>query len=400
MVSNSVLKQPPSLSLRHSRWIVIAIAALLGIGGTMAYVWQQYGSQWVATPVATPGARQPRIQTVTALGRLEPQGQVIQLSAPAANTGNRVEQLMVQPGDSVQVGQVVAHLDSYDRLQADVAVAQERVKVAQAELARIQAGPKQGEIAAQNAEIVRLDAQRQGEIEAQRATIARLEAERHHAEMEFNRYQLLYEEGAISASQRDARQLTLLTAQRSLQEAEAVLNRLRSTQSPERVAAQATLDRIAEVRPVDVDVAQANVDQEIAAVKQAQAQLKQAIVRAPQPGVILEVHTRPGELVASDGIVEIGQTRQMYAVAEVYESDVSKIKPGQRARITSDALPQPLQGTVDRVSARVHRQAIINTDPSENIDARVVDVYVRLTPASSRQAAQYTNLQVNVVVNL
>ena len=329
MVLNPALKETISLPLRGNRWVVMLLAATLAMGGTTAYVWQQYGDRLTPAPVMEPVVSPPQIKTVTALGRLEPKGKVIQLSAPTTNTGNRVDQLMVQPGDPVRAGQLVARLDSYTRLQADVAAAEEQVKVAQAELARIQAGPKQGEIEAQEAEIVRLDAQRQGEIEAQQATIARLEAELQNATTEFNRYQLLYTEGAISASQRDSRQLTLQTAQRSLQEAEAVLGRLRSTQSPERVAAQATLDRIAEVRPVDVTVAQANVDQAIAAVNQAQAQLDQADVRAPQNGVVLDVHTRPGELVATEGIVEIGQTNQMYAVAEVYQSDVSKIKPGQ-----------------------------------------------------------------------
>ena len=52
------------------------------------------------------------------------------------------------------------------------------------------------------------------------------------------------------------------------------------------------------------------------------------------------------------------------------------------------------------MSAQVRRQNVINTDPSENIDARVVEVYVKLDPASSQQAAQYTNLQVDVVVEL
>ncbi|HAA30372.1 MAG TPA: HlyD family secretion protein, partial [Cyanobacteria bacterium UBA8553] len=42
---------------------------------------------------------------------------------------------------------------------------------------------------------------------------------------------------------------------------------------------------------------------------------------------ILKIHTRPGETVdAKEGIAELGQTDQMLVVAEVYESDISKVR--------------------------------------------------------------------------
>jgi HlyD family secretion protein len=298
------------------------------------------------------------------------------------------------------VGQVIAILDSRDRLQADLEAAQEQVQIVKAELAQIKAGAKQGEIAAQRAEIARLDAQTQGEQTAQTATVGRLQAEVNNARAEFRRYQALYQQGAISASERDQKQLALQTADRSFQEAQAVANRLRAVQPPELVAARARLHQIAEVRPVDVQVAQANVNKALASVKQAQTHLDQAYVKAPESGVVLDIHTHPGEVIGTDGIIELGHTQQMYAVAEVYQSDVHKIKKGQQAQITSDSLPQPLTGSVDRITAKVRRQTIINTDPSENIDARVVEVYVKLDPTSSQQAAQFTNLQVNVAVQL
>ena len=113
---------------------------------------------------------------------------------------------------------------------------------------------------------------------------------------------------------------------------------------------------------------------------------------------MLYIHTRSGEVVSTDGIVELGQTRQMQAIAEVYQSDVSHIRPGQHVRITSDSIPGELTGTVERVGSQVRRQAIVNTDPSANIDARVVEVHVTLDAASSQKAAKFTNLQVQVVI--
>lgn len=61
-----------------------------------------------------------------------------------------------------------------------------------------------------------------------------------------------------------------------------------------RKTANATLDKIAEVRPVDVQAAQAEVDNAVAAVKRAQTDLKQADIKAPITGKILKIHTKVG----------------------------------------------------------------------------------------------------------
>lgn len=292
------------------RPLLLVGAVLLLSGGGAYTLWRSHNAaSQTVQPAVVP------IQTVTALGHLEPLGEVIRLSAPSSGgSTSRVEQLLVQQGEAIKAGQIIAVLDSYDRLQAALVEAQKQVQVARSNLAIVQAGARQGEVNAQQAEIARLEAQRQGDTEAQVATVARLQAELQNAQTEAQRYELLYQQGAVSASLRDSKTLTLATAQRSLQEAQVVLQRIQTTRSPELASAVATLDRIAEVRPVDVAAAQAQVDQAIAAVQQAQAQLDLATVRASQDGVVLEIHTRPGELISSDGIVELGQTQQMTAL--------------------------------------------------------------------------------------
>jgi HlyD family secretion protein len=375
------------------RWQVGALmVAVVLVGGGI------YGVQRPPQAVTAPVVNQSKPQTVTALGRLEPQGEVIRLSAPTSTNGNRVDQLLVQEGDRVKPGQVIAILDSRDRLQAAVQQAEEQVRVAEARLAQVMAGAKRGEIQAQQAEVARLEVDRQGNIAAQRATIARLTAELQNAEVEFQRYAALYQDGAVSASLQDNKRLAVETVRRTLQEAQITLQRQEAIQPQERAAATATLDRIAEVRPVDVAAAQADVNQAIAAVTQAQANLAQAFVKAPQAGVVMKIQTRAGELISSNGIVELGQTNRMTAVAEVYQSDVPQVAVGQTAVITSNSLPQPLRGKVEWIGWQVQRQQVINTNPSENIDARVVEVYVALDDASSQQAAKFTNLQVQVVI--
>jgi HlyD family secretion protein len=381
--------------IKSQRWVVVVAAVGVVVFGGVGYgVWRSQASQSaVSQTVIAP----VKSNTVTALGRLEPQGEVIKLSANSTNS-NRLEKLLVQEGDRVQVGQVIAILDSRDRLQAAYEQAQEDVRVAQSKLAITQAGAKQGEINAQRAEIVRLQAQRQGDVEAQAATVDRLNSELQNAELEFNRYQQLAREGAISNSNLDSKRLTLNTAQRNVQEAKAVLNRIQNTSPAQIYQAEANLSRVAEVRAVDVEANQAEVDRAIAAMKQAKANLDQAYVKAPIAGEILEIHTRAGEVVSSDGIVSIGKTQQMYAIAQVYQSDIQKVKPNQRVKIFSDSINGELLGKVERIDSQVKRQTIVNSDPSTNIDGRVVEVHVVLDRDSSKRAAKFTNLQVTMEI--
>ena len=373
------------------------LTAILAIGGITAYsLWQFSQTRVESNPVPSV----PEIKTVTALGRLEPSGEVIQVSAPSSTQGDRVEELLVKEGDRVAQGQIIAILDSRDRLQAALKQAEERVRVAQANLAQVKAGAKTGEIEAQQAAIARIEAELSNNIAAQEATVARLEAALKNAQVEYQRYQKLYAEGAISASQRDSKQLTRETAQRQLEEAKANLTRISTATKEQIQEAKATLDHIAEVRPVDVDIAAAEVRETQAAVVTAQAELDLAYIKAPQAGQVLDILTRPGEVVSSDGIARIGQTSQMYAVAEIYESDIGKVQVGQQVKVTSNAISGELYGTVERIGLEVQRQEVINTDPAANIDAKVVEVKVRLDQESSSLVAGLTNLLVKVAISL
>jgi len=399
MVQNSKIGYTLSPKSILRPFVFISIIASLLVGGISFYTVKrlQYSSN-LDTQVAA--KKLLEIKTVTALGRLEPKGEVIKLSATVSTQGSRVEQLLVKEGDKIKKGQIIAILDSRDRLQAALKEVQEQVKVAQANLAKTQAGAKRGQIVAQQAAIARLAAERKGNIAVQIATVARLQAQVQNAAAENNRYQQLYQQGAISASQKDSKRLTLETARKNLQEAQAQSLSIQSASQQQLKEAAANLDQISEVRTVDVAAAKAEVDRALAAMNLAQANLQQAYVRSPQDGQVFEIHSRPGEIVSDDGIANIGQTNQMYAVAEVYESDISKVHPGQRVRVVNEFLPHELQGTVDLIGLQVRRQNVINTDPVSNIDGRVIEVHVRLDSDSSQKAGKFTNMQVKVVIKL
>ncbi|EDX73292.1 auxiliary transport protein, MFP family, putative [Coleofasciculus chthonoplastes PCC 7420] len=378
------------------RWLAFLGVAIVGLAGTGWGLWQFRAAQMREAQTEVSVA--PEITTVTALGRLEPAGEMINLTASTSIQASRIEKLLVEEGDRVQTGQIIAILDNRDRLQASLQKAENQVRVAQAKLAQVKAGAKTGELQAQRAEIARLQADRTGSLAAQRAAVERLEAEVQNARLEYERYESLYQQGAVSASQRDAKRLAYITAQQQVQQAQAELGRIETTSQEQIQQAQATLDRLAEVRPVDLEAAEAEVQSAKATVVEAQANLEQAEVRSPRAGQIIKIHTYPGEKIADQGIVTLGQTQQMKAIAEVYQSDILKVQEGQPATITSPVIPNSLQGTVERIGLQVEQQQVVDEDPAANIDAKVVEVHIRLDPNSSQNVARLSNLQVTVTI--
>lgn len=345
-------------------------------------------------------ATKPIAKNIAALGRLEPQGEIARLSAPNSLEGSRIEQILVKEGDWVKAGQVVAILDSQSSRLATLQQSQSNVLNAQAQLAKVQAGAKSGDINAQRANVLRLNAELSGGIATQEAEIGRIEADLRNAEIEYKRYKQLNDSGAVSRSELDSRQLRLETTQKQLSQAQASLNRLVSTVQAQKNEAQSTLTSIEEVRPVDLQVARTEVESAKMAAKKAQADLDLTYIRAPFDGTVLTVNVRLGEVVGSEGIISLGRTDQMNVVSEIYETDISHIQKGQSAIISSNAFSGQLTGKVKLIGQQVKRQAILDVNPLANTDFRVVEVKVELDSESSRKVANFSNLQVQVVIKV
>lgn len=191
------------------------------------------------------------------------------MAAPVALDGARLEQLLVTEGDHVKTGQVVAILDARDHLSNELQQAKEQVKNAIAKLNQVKAGAKTGEIQAQQATITQLEAELKGGNETQNAAIARWQSEVRNAKAEYNRFVQLYRQGAISSSNLDSKRLVAETAEAQLQEVIATKNRNLDSLQAQISEAKGTLNRIAEVRPVDVQAAQTEVESAVTLVKSA-----------------------------------------------------------------------------------------------------------------------------------
>ena len=265
----------------------------------------------------------------------------------------------------------------------------------------------------------------------------RIRAEQRNAQVDYGRYDFLYQQCAISLQERDRRRLSALTTNQQSSESEASLkraidtiqqqvsearaNQIKTLATLQQQLIEATanrnktvstlqrqideererLSRILVVSPLNVQVAQAQVTNAIALMRKAQVELQQSYVKAPSSGEILKIHTKSGEIMGANGIAEIGQTDQMFVVAEVPEDSINKVRLGQSATISSDngAFNGQLKGRITSIGRKIGKKDVLNNDPAADIDARVVEVKIALAPEFTKQVSGLTNAKVTVEIN-
>ena len=236
-------------------------------------------------------------------------------------------------------------------------------------------------------------------IAAQQKTIASLQADLGIAEADLARFEQLYGDGAIALQEVDRQQATVQKLQEQILSAQARQRELEAARTSNMTNAAAQVE--AEVAGLQLAQVQAQVDSAAQNLALAEARLDQALIRAPKAGQVLQLYAEPGEAVTTSApILALGDTDQMYVVAEVYETDVTLVEPGQRATIISrnGAFDQALTGTVERVGLQIFKNDVLDDDPAANADARVVEVMVRVD--QSAVIAGLTNLQVDVAIDV
>lgn len=354
------------------------------------------------TPAPTPAVKRTR---VVARGKIIPEFDVIKLSVSNAED-SRVNQILVKVGDRVQGNQVIATLQGADRRLADLKAAQTNVKLLQARLIKTRQGDaKPGGIAAQQAVVVRLETQLPVEIKQKQAEIISAQASLREAALTYKRRQQLFQEGAISRAEVDAAREEFETTRATLATQTASLEQTVTTLKAQTLEEKARLAELQQVRPIDIIIAQAELERALIEVQQRKADYDDTQVRAPIPGQILRINTKVGEQVNTQlGIVDLGRTEQMYVLAEVYETDIAKINKGQRATILSEygGFEGEIEGVVDDVGLQIDPRTLStgNANPTTDENARVVNVSIRIDKDDSPIVAGLTNMQVRVTVNL
>lgn len=252
-------------------------------------------------------------QTITL--RIRASGSVVPIQSVniSPKQAGRIVELLVEQGDQIVAGQIIARMDDSGILP-QVLQARASVAAASANLDRLRNGSRREDILSAKA---RLDSAR-----------ARLEL----AQARYERYRLLAEEGVISRERLDEFATEWRTAQASVRDAEQQLAQLESGSRPE-----------------DIAQAEAQLLQAQANLRAAEVQLEDTIIRSPIAGIVAQKYATAGAFVApqitastsnsatSASIVAIASGLEI--LARVPEVDISQIRVGQEVEITADAFP-------------------------------------------------------------
>lgn len=286
------------------KWILITLAALSAAG---AGAWWLLGRP-KQTEAADQGSyvsvqRRDLVATVAATGKVNAMvGAEVRVGS---RVSGRVQRLHANIGDVVQAGQVIAELEKDDQ-QALLEQRRAELKVAEARLSSV-------------------ETLRPRETQKAEAALADAEATAELAKTEFGRQSALLARGLIAKQTLDS-----ATKERDVTEARVI-------------SARRELDLAKQRYIEDLKSAKAQIEQSAAAVRVLEAQVEYATIRAPIPGIISAVSTQAGETVAaglnSPVFVIIIDLRKLQVDAFVDETDIGKIRVGQKATFTVDSYP-------------------------------------------------------------
>lgn len=360
----------------QTRWL-IGLLLLGGItgGGLLLYravaPSQTANSQLLTAPVE----RRTVPITFSANGTVKPD-RTINLSP---KTSGYLKQLLVQEGDRVRQGQIIAYMDN-SNLQGQLTQSRAQLAQQEANLNKLINGNRSQDIAQAQAQLAEAEAKlqqlevgnRPEEIAQAQAQLASAQAQLRQAEDDLRRNQSLLREGAIAQQTVVQKQSARDAAQAAVNQAQAALRlQQRGSRSEEVAQARAQVEQRRQAlsllqagnRPEDIDAARAQVEAARGALQTIQTQLNDTIIKAPFDGVVTKKYADPGSFVtpttagsssegaASNSILTLAATNQV--VAYIDEAKISRVKVGQPVKITADSLPdRTFTGTVTQVAAQ------------------------------------------------
>ena len=274
---------------------IVAIAVIVGAG-----VW------WYQHKHATP--------TYTYHGNVD-----IRQVDLAFNGNDRVKEVLVQEGDSVQPDQVLARLDT-TMLQLQLTQAKAQLKVQEQTAQRLKNGS------------------RREEVNQAKANLDAAQADAQYAQQQLKRLQSVHAstgQNAVSKS-----------------DLEAARARAQSAQAKAVVAQNAYQLTKAGPRKEDVDAAVAQTDAGQAQVALLEQRLQDAELKAPVAGVVRSRLIEVGDMVSPQKpAFTLALTQPKWVRIYIPETDLSHIHPGDEMQVQIDGVNQALNGTVGYISS-------------------------------------------------
>jgi HlyD family secretion protein len=278
-------------------------------------------------------------------GRVEPVSEDIKVGSELSG---KLKQVMVEEGDRVHQGQIVAELENAD-YKAEIESARATVEQREAELRKVVNG-----------------ARTQERREAY-ATVEQNKAVMENAKAEMDRRNQLFAAGIVSREEQER-------YKREYEVALANYNEAFQHHS------------LVDDKPREEDHAASEAELALAKSELAEAEAKyeKTLIRSPINGVVLRKHHRSGESVSNsstvpDPIVTIGDNSVLRVRMDVDETEVAKVKVGQAAYVTADAYgKEKFVGHVIRVGKELGRKNVQTDEPTEKVDTKILETLIQL----------------------
>ena len=327
----------------------------------------------------------------------------------AAKIYGRVAKVQVNDNQAVKAGQVLVQLDpadyqaALDQAKGALALAEGEARSAGVDVPRTSedtasgTSSAQAQLAGARADLMRAQAtyeqSQTADLAYAQANIEKSRANAQLAQADLARYLPLMEKGEISKQQYDAAKANadatasalnadeqkLVQAQRNVEVSRAQLeaSKARVLQAQAGVAsAHADVKRVA-MRSADAQAKLAKVDQSRAQVEAAQLNLSYCSVVAPIDGVVTHKQVEDGQIVQQgQGLMVIVPLQDVWVTANFKETQLRKMRPGQKAFVEVDTYGKTFSGHLDSIAGATG--AVVSLLPPENATGNFVKVVQRI----------------------
>lgn len=270
----------------------------------------------------------------------------------------RVAEVLVEEGDKVNKGDVIAIIDS------DELLAKKNQMQAQVDAALSQYNAAMSQVDAANAQLEK------AQNGARRQDVAKAQAAVDFIQQTYERVERLYEKGAVSRQKRDEVKLQLDVARQDLDMA---LEGARAEDISGAQAMAASAMNMASAAKAKYDQAQAGLDEVM-------AYIDDTTIESPIDGTVTTVAANAGELVSTGmSIAVVSDTSDMWIEVDVEETKVEKLKEGDYAQVQVLALSgKQLEAKIVSINKNPDFAVKKGTDESGNYDIISYGVKLKL----------------------
>ncbi len=327
----------------------------------------------------------------------------------AAKISGRIAKVLVDDNQSVKAGQILAQIDpgdyqaAVDQAKGALALAEGEARSAGVDIPRTSETVASGQssadaqLAGAQADLLRAQSSYEqaqtSDLAVAQANVDRSRANSQLAKSDLERYTPLMEKGEISKQQFDAAKanadasLSALTAdeqrfaqaKRNVDITRAMLEaaKARVEQAQAGVSSAHADQRRVAMRSADAQAKLAKVEQSRAALDAALLNLSYCNIVAPVDGVATHKQVEPGQIVQpGQGLLVVVPLRDVWVTANFKETQLQKMKPGQKAYVQVDTYDKTFTGHIDSISGATG--AVLSMLPPENATGNYVKVVQRI----------------------